>query len=147
METKPSLEYLAGFFDGEGTICIDRGNKTSYYLLTVSVGNTVRQTLEPFENLFGGSIAFIRRAKNHKDFYCWRVQAAKAEYFCTVMLPYLILKKPQAKLALEFREYFKGEFIIPRGNLINDHSAKITNIMELREDCYDEMAIMNKRGK
>jgi hypothetical protein len=146
METKLSLDYLAGFFDGEGCINISRGNGTSYYLLQVQVSNTRREVLDAFQDRFGGSIVKQLRNGNHKDIYIWKVEAAKAESFLIEMSSRLVLKRKQAELALEFRSFFKGKYAMPRGHLVNDHSEKIAWILASREICYEEMGRLNKRG-
>lgn len=149
---KPSIDYLAGFFDGEGCININDGYDTSYYLLHVSVSNTQRKALEPYEQFFGGSIGKPRKngiSPNAKPIHKWSIDSAIAEEFIEEIIPYLILKKPQAELALYFRTLFKEPYVLPRGKLINNltkQKMKRTQVMALREDCYQKMQKLNKRG-
>lgn len=51
------LAYLAGFFDGEGTIGVHKsghGGKYSYFRMAVS--NTNREIIQMFQDRFGGSV-------------------------------------------------------------------------------------------
>lgn len=110
------LAWMAGFFDGEGSIGIqssrhrDKGNV--FYKLYVSVGNTEKVLLEPFRERFGGSIRVDKRKSvrtdKHdrvKDYYIWRCDARKAKYVIKQILLYLKHQKKieQAILGLKFQ--------------------------------------------
>ena len=143
------LAYLAGFFDGEGCIGVSRGRGTSYFLLEVSVSNTKREVLDLYSSVAGGRIIKTKRGPRHKDVYVWRVQSKKAEAFLIAMHGRLRLKREQLELALEFRELFKGNHILPRGNAdasLQQHSEKRSNVISLRESVYFKMKQLNKRG-
>lgn len=95
-------KYLAGYFDGEG--CIHIHVKT--FALHCSVASTKLDALEIFYELFHGNVRILKRKlkKNHRIIYHWVVTSSQAEMFLERILPYLILKKKEAELALEFRE-------------------------------------------
>lgn len=100
--------YLAGFFDGEGTILITRrydGNRGCRYYLSVRIANTCLEILNDCQSVWGGYIYKVKRAENHhKQAYCWYINVAKAEIFLRDMLPYLRVKREEAEIALAFRE-------------------------------------------
>jgi hypothetical protein len=143
------LSYLAGFFDGEGCIGVTPGTRTSYYLLQVSVSNTKREVLDLYQDLFDGKIIKCKRGPRHKDVYVWSIHAKKAEAFLIAMHGRLRLKREQLELALEFRELFKGQNVLPRGNSdlsLPQHQEKRENVIALREVAYFKMKELNKRG-
>jgi hypothetical protein len=88
------LIWCAGFFDGEG--CIGAYG----YNLQVTVGQKYREPLEVFlDVLQRGSIVLSSHTYVH---YVWTVSGRKAGYVLEQMLPYLVLKRPQAVLGVEF---------------------------------------------
>ena len=112
MTDKEQLAYIAGLVDGEGSICIhrDASNKKRYvkYNLLVNVSNTDPRPLRLIQGLFGGSFFLTNRTVSREGkLPCWgiNVSGPKAENLLRKILPYLIIKKEQAVLALEFRKY------------------------------------------
>jgi len=57
-----SLEYIAGFFDGEGFISIQKASHKSHsgsrYWLTASFCNTHKGVLEEIQKVIGGNVIF-----------------------------------------------------------------------------------------
>ena len=102
------MAYLAGFFDGEGSIMlipstsVNRG--PGRYRLTLAVSNTVEHSVVRYAITFGGSVLPIA-AKNArcKSSYRWMITSAGAERALMAMLPFLKVKKDQAQVALDFR--------------------------------------------
>lgn len=107
-----TLSYLAGFFDGEGCVCVlkskapaDRREITDIFRLSATISNTDRDILETYKKYFGGVIVSKdRRKETHKICYMWSAQATKAKNFFIIILPYLRQKKEQAELAIKFQE-------------------------------------------
>ena len=86
---KPNLSYLAGFFDGEGCIRI---NKThGHYALIIQVSQCNRWVLELFKMHFGGSIH--HREQSRYPSSMWSISSWKASAFLEIIEPYLMLKK------------------------------------------------------
>jgi hypothetical protein len=145
-----SSEYAAGFFDGEGAVMISRGSGTSLFLLSCTVTQTDRRPLDLLKEKYAGKVMLGgRRPDGRKPIYYWSVDAALAESFLLDIQPYLIVKAERVKLALEFRELFKGPNVLPRGKLVNDLEAqrqKRERILADRRSFYDQMRILNKRG-
>jgi hypothetical protein len=141
---KSELVYLAGFFDGEGSIGI-----TKSLVLQITVSNTRRVALDIYKQYFGGSITETKRSGNHNDIFVWKIDAKKAELFILTIKPFLKQKSVQAQLALEFRKLFKYPYVLPRGNtqLRKADNEKASQVVKLRTGYYKEMAILNKRGR
>lgn len=86
--------YIAGFFDGEG--CIYAHHSACY--IQMEIGQNDRRPLDFIQQRYGGK---IRRRDNQ---WRWLCPAASSERFLRDMLPYLLVKKEQAVLALQFLE-------------------------------------------
>lgn len=91
-----TLSYLAGFFDGEGSI--------GFYSRSprITVVNTYLPILKQFKTIFGGSI--IKRQKveeHHKYSYAWVLCGNKIDTVLTTLLPYLKEKRKQALIIFD----------------------------------------------
>ena len=103
-----SIEYLAGFFDGEGCIGVyPSKNKKGYktYNLVLTVGQIEPIVIRKLHGKYGGSLRFDERSKkikNRQDAWYWHISGRKAERFLRDVFPYLIVKRSQAELALAY---------------------------------------------
>jgi hypothetical protein len=85
--------WCAGFFDGEGCI----GFYGHHVQLHIRVTQKVREPLLALQELFGGGVYTQAKA------YQWCCNSAyEARYVLESLLPYLVVKKAQAELALQF---------------------------------------------
>jgi fucose 4-O-acetylase-like acetyltransferase len=92
------LAYLAGFFDGEGSISTTRG------VLRVSVGQVDPTPLQLLHGMFGGTIRRIEKANpNHQTIYHWTVGAKAAGAVLATLLPYLVVKREQAIVGIQLQ--------------------------------------------
>lgn len=101
--SKLDFSYLAGFFDGEGTASIITFvvNGHRQYAARIYVTNTDLPMLEMYKELFGGSIRL--HAKPNKQCYRWELRKnVDREKFLLYCLPYLIIKRDEANLTLQF---------------------------------------------
>src|SRR5216684_8752706 len=98
-----SLEYIAGYVDGEGSIGVYSGTNKSGrngYHLTVSVANTFPCAVAELKSRFGGSIRQKPSPQTaHRTQYLWQVTGDNARAFLAAIIPFLVEKKPQAQLA------------------------------------------------
>ncbi len=113
MENKLPREYLAGILDGEGYIGISSrkmGKKRNYVeRISVVLSNKGGglKVLKCFEGYYGGKIYKKKIYKYKKSFNTghklWVYEASfqKARKILIDLLPYLIIKKQQAELALK----------------------------------------------
>ena len=97
MPSRKLLSYLAGFFDGEGYVGIITSK--SCRSLRASITQKDKTVLNLFQCLFGGSIT--PHCKND-NCYRWYASSDTALRFLQDLLPYLMLKAGQSKMAIEF---------------------------------------------
>jgi hypothetical protein len=107
MEKFLSLAYLAGFFDGEGCVYILRSRKKTavYFSLEISFTNVSIEPLKLAQELFAGQISESRDIRNGKK--CvkrLRVRGNQALRALELMLPFLLVKKRRAEIAIEFQK-------------------------------------------
>lgn len=93
-----SIDYLAGIFDGEGTIVLMKQGGV-HTTVMCSVGMKDRRVLEHFSLRWGGSLC--PRA-NSNGMWQWQITATKALKMLEEIGALLITKKEQAWLAQEF---------------------------------------------
>ena len=108
-----SSAYLAGFFDGEGTIRIIKtkpnqrwGIVSPRYAAGLTLPNTHLQTLKEIRASYGGRL-------NHAmgtNLPCYRLEwsSRQVEPLLTIMLPHLRVKRQRAFLLLRFIYYAKA---------------------------------------
>lgn len=91
--------YLAGFFDGEGTITASVGRD---WRPRLKVTQRTSYVIEHLYYLFGvGSFRTYLNQRDQKTVYAWEVgRKQEVRYLLQGMLPYLIVKEEQAELAL-----------------------------------------------
>jgi hypothetical protein len=114
--SKFQLNYIAGFFDGEGCIFIKAiKNKCIPPLKTigVTITNNNPAVLKFIQKKFGGNIILKRNS-------AWQLYShPKIEYFLRAVIPYLKIKKEQAEVALKFinlKKAMKKEPVYRRNN-------------------------------
>jgi len=95
--TSEDLSYIAGFFDGEGTVYIYRGG------LFVSVSNTDLTVLDWLKESFGGSVVTHKPKPPRKTVYHWTVASRIGATFLYAIQPYVKMKGERIELALEFQ--------------------------------------------
>jgi hypothetical protein len=97
--------YLAGFFDGEGSIVICKGKtRLGYqtYRLRITTSQVVPEPINLFKKHFGGLIQLRPRVGKHRDIFAWEQHSQKAVSTLEELYPYLIVKKQQAKFAIDW---------------------------------------------
>lgn len=108
--TEIDWAYLAGFYDGEGTVTATRQARSDgfYYQLRFSISNTNYELLRELQSKFGGSIhvgSVVKDKPRYKQIYLWM---ATSKTTCLPifygMLPYLRYKTDEIKLAISYWE-------------------------------------------
>jgi hypothetical protein len=117
METT-TLAYVAGLFDGEGSIVIGvskpsirNKQKSPSHWLQVGITNTSKELIVWLKDSFGGHISDNSHSpsrKKQRPCWAWRVNSHEACKFLKSILPFLKVKKKQAELAIEFQESAKN---------------------------------------
>jgi hypothetical protein len=94
--------YFAGFFDGEGCIRIQSSHKgTSWHIRVTCVQRNPAPLLLMVER-YGGAAGKFSKGRN-EDMWTWYAMGPKAAAFLERVLPYLIVKREQAEMALAFQ--------------------------------------------
>lgn len=149
------LAYLAGIIDGEGSLCIYRVNPAKYnryqtpnFRCALHISNTNIKLMEWLDENFSNFNSkhkqckrsiFRKNSVHDRWIYDWCVQAHRLVDLCQQVLPYLVLKKRQAELILEFRSTYTQKSF---GN----KTPLDPKTVEKRENIRIEMSKLNAKG-
>ncbi len=141
------LAYIAGLIDGEGCIGIysypDGRGVSRLHILDVVITNNNPACYQFLKERFGGAVHERKyKAEFVNSNYQWRLRGIKAKDFLELIEPYLILKKQQAQLAIEFI-LEKKKYSVQGGSKFG-HPLKIEEI-EKREGYYLKMRQLNSQ--
>jgi len=159
-----SVYQLVAFsIDFEGSISCKRNRHTfrngkDYYnyQIDVSIRNTSKELLEQFTNIikFGYVINSHIKDKYHinynwKDTYVWCMTNDEIRQYLPLIQPYIILKKNQIELAIEFINILKSKSLIKKLSVKNKCMEKLYTERELMlmEIIYEDMKEYNKKGR
>jgi hypothetical protein len=96
-----NIAYCAGLVDGEGWIGIGKSGRGFSTMLTVEM--TDLAPVARFSRIFDGHVVIQqRKTKRGKLVYRCRIERKKAQEACRKMLPYLKVKREQAKLLIMY---------------------------------------------
>lgn len=129
--------YYAGFFGGEGTVSIEvykrKGKCTD--LLALYVVNTDRRILEQLKTNFGGHIQkHSKSVLSVKTCWKWKITDRAGFNFLLVIHPYLVVKKLQADIAIEYVNKHKGKkFYGNKGMPPEERKARISLSNKLKQ--------------
>ncbi len=102
------LSYIAGFFDGEGSVGIySSGNTHRNCCLRVQLKqNESKEIIEIFEFLHLNYGGFTSKVETYKKKICltWAASGNKAVEFLKDIITFSILKKDQISLCIEWQE-------------------------------------------
>jgi len=102
--SKITIQYLAGFFDGEGSVSLFVDKKSKYKNFKIRIVNTDKYVLDYIKKTFGGKIYSMKRYhKNHKDKWSWDLNGKAALPLIKSLYPFCIIKKQ--KLIKYMKEY------------------------------------------
>lgn len=139
--------YTAGLVDGEGCICISKLKKSPrglspYHHLQFSLENTDPFITYWLQERFGGSVRLdkTKASQNHKPTYRWALKKVETLQFLRQLLPYLLIKRPQAELALQFYQQCDVRRRGHKRRLEEDEILK-------REEFYTHMKELNRQGR
>ena len=104
---KEDLAWVAGFFDGEGSVTISHPQpveRPGWFGLQVRISQITKEPLTVISAMFGGTVGVRDNSGGFgtRQIYQWSLTSTKAGEFLELLLPYLIVKKADALLALEF---------------------------------------------
>jgi hypothetical protein len=127
--TEAKLAYVAGFVDGEGCFTLSNHGAT-----TLSIINTSKTALLFVQEVLGVGTVNPRKQRVNKNQYIYRAYGSNCIGIVEKLLPYLIEKKEQAQVLLEYHNTPKTERKPgSRGaHSIVDRETFITRLKELK---------------
>ncbi len=139
-----SVEYFAGFIDGEGSLTLWRRRKgpSFEYVTRMSVANTYVEVLEEIRSDFGGMLVeSIHSNPRWKRQFSLRWAGASAEKLLMKVGPHLRVKARQASALLEFSQYRRG---VRRDNTKQGRPL-LPDDLQIRETFYWRLRALNGR--
>jgi len=110
--------YAAGFVDGEAWLGITMGDhkkaKSPIFDCQITIANTSLPVLEWFKERWGGSIC-QRLHRKWKPCYLLQIRSKEAVRLCNDLLPYLKVKKEQARLLTQLDSRLRAGITVGRG--------------------------------
>ena len=104
-----SLEYLAGIFDGEGSISINKCNLARYkyrnprYTARVLFGMVDERPVKEFKRRFGGYLVRRTNQGGLRPMWNWSIAGNKIVLnFLEQIMPLLVVKRAQAELLYKY---------------------------------------------
>lgn len=143
--TAEQAAYIAGILDGEGSITISKKNDHTgmrrgvCYRPCVSVANTNELLLLWLQATtgLGGISSKAPSNPRHRQAWKWSVWSQQARQLLEVVSPYLLLKREQAELVLDFvRSQRRG---VGRDGLSEEEWSR-------QADTHGKLLQLNKRG-
>ena len=107
-----SLEYIAGFFDGEGCINVSYC-PPHHFQVQLIIGNTDRNVLAEIQKVLGGKLHCCK-TKTNKHHDLWVLQwnsFAEAKTVLRILCPHLLVKREKAMLALALLDLHKPKIV------------------------------------
>lgn len=133
--------YVAGFFDGEGSIGIYPKKSSykgrayvTYYLRTQLVQKRSTESdllLDMLIDKFGGGGSLIPCGEAKKAAWNWQLSSDKACDFLEKIYPCLLIKKEQARIAMDWQR--------KRGPVIKDSKGR--NTRKTTTDIEEDKAV------
>jgi len=133
MTNKEELYYLAGYFDGEGSIGLYKNDKGKW-LATCVLGQAKKDAISIFHKRFGGYFKY--QALNKQPHFRWSINSRKEILaFLEEILPCLKEKKEQAEVMLEYCRLDTGKQGKPISLATIEFRTKIASrLKELKHD-------------
>jgi len=96
-----NIQYLAGLFDGEGTITLTKRRSSDLFRTpTLSLTSTTEQLCVVMQQQFGGWIINKKTYKiHHKPAWSWYTNGDNAIKACTQLVPHIL--EPQKKARMQ----------------------------------------------
>lgn len=135
--------YIAGMIDGEGTISISQFHRNGGITLIpyIKIGNTNKDVITYLHERIGGNAQTRHRPGNdhHKPcYYTVTSSGARVLGLLPEILPYLIIKRKQAELLMEFCQ--------SRFHALNGKSSKEAHYSQREWELLTEIRKLNRKG-
>ncbi len=94
------LAYIAGFFDGEGSVMVSRPK--GHIRIEVAVSQNTRTVLDLHTRFFGGHVyGYAPKSRPRAIMYQWKVYGEAACAFLSQIIPYLHVKKVESQEGID----------------------------------------------
>lgn len=112
MTDKELAAYFAGFFDGEGSIGIyayqrENNGGGRFGALSITIGQVDHRPLALMQDRYGGSFHSHTRSRGRPMTYL-KLTGQKAASMLADLLPFLVVKRRQAELAIHFQSLMRA---------------------------------------
>jgi hypothetical protein len=151
LDRQEIVAYLAGVFDGEGSITISkappRGRyKSPIYRLMVQISNTNLEVLRIAQNQYGGCVGgpFLRGLR-WRPYYRWKLDDENSMNFLRDIEPYTQIKHGHIQTALEFREQVLTSHTESLGKGYGSKPMSNDEV-DVREALYQRMRHLSESG-
>lgn len=137
------LAYIAGFWDGEGSIGAHRAHlEKRRTTIKVSVTNTRKEVILWIRRKLGmGRLrTYVGKKVNHKQAFRLDMKSTDAVRVCEILLPYLRLKKQQAKLVI------KLGYLMRQSKALGGRKGRRAYRPDLQDKITTKLYALNKRG-
>lgn len=150
--TIAQLAYLAGIIDGEGSIYIGNfsANKKTgakYYQTNIEVTNTDENLIDWLVTHIGGrkyTYSKNQTPKNsRKQVFRWIVNGDLVTQLCSLLFPYIVIKKQQCEIMLKMRKTFEHTSMKKGKQGIQNLPL---HILEEREKYFHQMQSLHCRN-
>lgn len=111
MASTEQLAYMAGYFDGEGSIYITGPKR--YATIKAGINSADLSTLKLFQATFGGRLKPVPKRSKNRLQYSWVLSGPQAQKALEALEPFLIAKRLSAVKAQMLRYHFAGHGIPP----------------------------------
>lgn len=145
---KLELPYVAGLFDGEGWIRVNKARFKDYhiqYQLVVGISLTnwpvIRALQENFPNNVYRKHHDHTKNPNNKVSFNWRCNSQRAADFLSLIRPWLIAKREECDLAIQFQMH-----VATNKNVLRYQSERRPEINAIREDFMNRIRLLKKRN-
>ena len=148
--TEVALSYCAGFIDGEGCISIvktdqrKKSNNVEYYysrgfrlFLNMSITDSTKSLDYLVGALGGKTYVHARKTNMNRQVFSWYCDGNRALTAIKKILPYLIIKKQEAILGIEFQNHINR-------NKVNTYRYGREYLYEERKEMYYKMKELKK---
>lgn len=97
-------QYIAGLFDGEGSVSSTVNKKTGQIQVRASLAMSHEETVRKLYRIFGGYFGKQNKyAAHHKDKFHWYVTGKNLLFFLATVMPHLEVKREEAEIVLQIQ--------------------------------------------
>lgn len=146
MWNRDDLIYFAGFFDGEGSIIIYKRNgkvmpsgQTMPHNLRVCLSNTDRAIMKWVHATFGGLMRETAPYGNNARAWKWTLQTRAAGILLDAMVPFLRVKRAEARVALRFQHNVTAWKVNGHQKGVRGQLPVPPRLLEFRDRCADRL--------